>query len=156
MEKAVKFNYKLKNNKQWIGNGIKNTKKEIYSHFCNYNNVEKYILLFMSKEDVFEIIKNHCKNYFNDIIISLIHIDVYTILNNFKTIHETLYLKLLSKVKIIDETDTKTDYDSITVAKATQYDIDILNNDITELLNTNKKLQQLKKIVPEFNHQLNK
>jgi len=90
-----------------INNISLSTKKEIYSHFCNYNNVEKYILLFMSKEDVFEITKNHCKNYFNDIIISLIHIDVYTILNNFKTIHETLYLKLLSKVKIIDETDTK-------------------------------------------------
>ena len=63
---------------------------------------------------------------------------------------EKLYEELL-----IDDTDCKTDYDSITVAKPTKYDIVELNVDIDELVNTTNKLKQLKKIVPEFNHQLN-
>ncbi len=63
---------------------------------------------------------------------------------------EKLYEELL-----IDESDTKTDYDSITVAKRTYYDIAKLNKDIEELLILDNKLEQLKKIVPEFNHKTN-
>jgi len=63
---------------------------------------------------------------------------------------EKLYEELL-----IDESDAKTDYESITVAKPTKYDIDTLNKDIEELLACGDKLQKLKEIVPEFNHQLN-
>ncbi len=63
---------------------------------------------------------------------------------------EKLYEELL-----IDDSDTKTDYDSITVAKPTKYDIDELNKDIEELLACENKLEKLKEIVPEFNHQLN-
>ncbi len=63
---------------------------------------------------------------------------------------EKLYEELL-----IDDSDTKTDYDSITVAKPTKYDIDALNKDIEELLACGNKLKKLKEIVPEFNHQLN-
>ena len=63
---------------------------------------------------------------------------------------EKLYEELL-----IDDSDTQTDYDSITVAKPTQYDLEKLNKDIEELLACTNKLQKLKEIVPEFNHQLN-
>jgi UDP-N-acetylglucosamine 4,6-dehydratase len=63
---------------------------------------------------------------------------------------EKLYEELL-----IDESDKKTEYDSITVAGKTEYDISKLNIDINELLVTKDKLAQLKKIVPEFNHQVN-
>jgi len=63
---------------------------------------------------------------------------------------EKLYEELL-----IDESDAKTEYDSITVAKPTYYDFKQLNNDIQELLVVTNKLKQLKKIVPEFNHQKN-
>ena len=63
---------------------------------------------------------------------------------------EKLYEELL-----IDESDVKTEYESITVASPTPYDIDILNQDIEELLRCEDKIKQLKKIVPEFNHQLN-
>ncbi|MBU1659121.1 polysaccharide biosynthesis protein [bacterium] len=63
---------------------------------------------------------------------------------------EKLYEELL-----IDETDAKTDYDSITVAAPTKYDINKLNKDIQELLACANTLEKLKEIVPEFNHQLN-
>ncbi|QOY53417.1 UDP-N-acetylglucosamine 4,6-dehydratase (configuration-retaining) [Candidatus Sulfurimonas baltica] len=63
---------------------------------------------------------------------------------------EKLYEELL-----IDDTDCKTDYESITVAKPTLYDIDKLNRDIEELLTCKDKLAKLKEIVPEFNHQKN-
>jgi FlaA1/EpsC-like NDP-sugar epimerase len=63
---------------------------------------------------------------------------------------EKLYEELL-----IDESNAKTDYESITVAKPTSYDIDKLNKDIEELLACKNKLQKLKEIVPEFDHQLN-
>jgi FlaA1/EpsC-like NDP-sugar epimerase len=63
---------------------------------------------------------------------------------------EKLYEELL-----IDESDARTDYESITVAKATKYDIDKLNSDIDELLTCKDKLAKLRVIVPEFNHQLN-
>jgi UDP-N-acetyl-D-glucosamine 4,6-dehydratase len=60
---------------------------------------------------------------------------------------EKLYEELL-----INDSDMKTEYESITVAGKTFYDIDQLNSDINELLNTDKKLEKLKEIVPEFNH----
>ena len=63
---------------------------------------------------------------------------------------EKLYEELL-----IDDTDCKTDYESITVAKPTEYEIVKLNRDIEELLETDDKLHKLKEIVPEFNHQKN-
>ena len=63
---------------------------------------------------------------------------------------EKLYEELL-----IDDSDTKTDYESITVAKPTFYDIDKLNVDIISLLESDDKLSKLKTIVPEFNHQTN-
>ena len=63
---------------------------------------------------------------------------------------EKLYEELL-----IDDSDTKTDYESITVAKPTPYDLEKLNDDIKELLACDNQLQKLKEIVPEFNHQLN-
>lgn len=63
---------------------------------------------------------------------------------------EKLYEELL-----IDETDCQTEYDSITVAKPTYYDIAELNADIKELLVCENKLQKLKEIVPEFSHKRN-
>ncbi len=63
---------------------------------------------------------------------------------------EKLYEELL-----IDDSDCTTEYESITVAKPTHYDIKELNKDIVELLNSEDKVGQLQKIVPEFNHQLN-
>jgi len=63
---------------------------------------------------------------------------------------EKLYEELL-----IDDTDCETDYESITVAKPTHYDIEQLNRDIEELIHSSDKLSKLKEIVPEFNHQTN-
>jgi len=63
---------------------------------------------------------------------------------------EKLYEELL-----IDDTDYTTDYDSITVAKPTKYDLEQLNLDIQELLTCKDKLVKLKEIVPEFDHQTN-
>jgi len=63
---------------------------------------------------------------------------------------EKLYEELL-----LDESDTKTKYESITVAKATLYPLDKLNQDIKELLESGDQLSKLQKIVPEFKHQLN-
>ena len=63
---------------------------------------------------------------------------------------EKLYEELL-----IDESDSSTEYESITVASPTVYNINKLNSDIEELLITDKPLEKLKEIVPEFNHQLN-
>ncbi len=63
---------------------------------------------------------------------------------------EKLYEELL-----IDDTDCFTEYKSITVAKPTFYNIEKLNNDIEELVQSSDKLTKLKDIVPEFNHQLN-
>ncbi len=58
---------------------------------------------------------------------------------------EKLYEELL-----INESDAKTQYDSIMVAKPTYYAIDKLQADIDELLNSNDKIAKLKEIVPEF------
>ena len=63
---------------------------------------------------------------------------------------EKLYEELL-----IDDSDVQTQYESITVAQPTKYEIDKLNRDIEELVYTNNKLVKLKEIVPEFNHQPN-
>jgi FlaA1/EpsC-like NDP-sugar epimerase len=63
---------------------------------------------------------------------------------------EKLYEELL-----LDDSDCTTDYESITVAKPTFYDIDQLNQDIESLLKADNKLEELKKIVPEFEHNKN-
>ena len=63
---------------------------------------------------------------------------------------EKLYEELL-----IDDTDCTTDYESITVAKPTIYDLSKLNKDIKNLLISDDKVKKLKVIVPEFNHKLN-
>jgi len=63
---------------------------------------------------------------------------------------EKLYEELL-----IDESDKKTIYNSIFIAKQTFYDIEKLNKDIEELLKTENKIEKLKEIVPEFNHNAN-
>jgi UDP-N-acetylglucosamine 4,6-dehydratase len=60
---------------------------------------------------------------------------------------EKLYEELL-----ISDTDKKTEYESITVANPTEYKIDKLNVDIERLLKSDSKLEILKEIVPEFNH----
>ncbi|NOR44644.1 MAG: polysaccharide biosynthesis protein, partial [Candidatus Delongbacteria bacterium] len=60
---------------------------------------------------------------------------------------EKLYEELL-----INESDKKTEFDSITIAVAHKYDIDKLTQDIEELIATDDKLSKLKEIVPEFNH----
>ena len=64
---------------------------------------------------------------------------------------EKLYEELL-----IDESDMHTEYESITVAAPTCYAIEKLNKDIEALLISHNKLKSLLKIVPEFNHMLNK
>jgi len=66
---------------------------------------------------------------------------------------EKLYEELL-----IDDTDCTTDYEGITVARPTVYDIDKLNSDIEELVacvDDEGRLEKLKVIVPEFVHRLN-
>ena len=63
---------------------------------------------------------------------------------------EKLYEELL-----IDDSEGNTEYESITVAGKTEYDIDKLNSDIEELVNTDDKLSKLKEIVPEFDHKTN-
>lgn len=63
---------------------------------------------------------------------------------------EKLYEELL-----LDESDAQTQYESITVAKPTPYDLKQLNKDIQELLTCKDKLLKLQEIVPEFNHQIN-
>lgn len=61
---------------------------------------------------------------------------------------EKLYEELL-----INESDKKTQYESIMVAHKTDYSIDQLIKDIEELLICKDKMSKLKEIVPEFNHQ---
>jgi len=66
---------------------------------------------------------------------------------------EKLYEELL-----LEGSESKTKYESITVAKKTIYDIDKLINDIDELLNLKSDddvLDKLKEIVPEFMHNKN-
>ena len=64
---------------------------------------------------------------------------------------EKLYEELL-----IDESEMKTEYESIMVARETVYEIEKLTQDINELISTKEKLKKLKQIVPEFNHNKNK
>lgn len=63
---------------------------------------------------------------------------------------EKLYEELL-----INDSDRKTQYESITVASPTVFDIDILNKKIAELLICEDKIIKLQEIVPEFDHKLN-
>ncbi len=63
---------------------------------------------------------------------------------------EKLYEELL-----INDSDKKTDYESITVASSTKFDVDELNNQIDRLLVEDNKISILKEIVPEFNHKPN-
>ena len=63
---------------------------------------------------------------------------------------EKLYEELL-----INDGDAKTQYDSITVASKTNYDIYKLNQDIFDLVVADDKLSKLKEIVPEFEHKMN-
>ncbi|NOQ29880.1 MAG: SDR family NAD(P)-dependent oxidoreductase [Helicobacteraceae bacterium] len=60
---------------------------------------------------------------------------------------EKLYEELL-----LDDSEEKTKYGSIMVGATTIYDIDKLNKDIEELVNSSHKLEKLKEIVPEFKH----
>lgn len=61
---------------------------------------------------------------------------------------EKLYEELL-----IDDSEQKTEYDSIHVARPTFYDITRLEGDIHALISAENKIAQLKEIVVEFNHQ---
>jgi FlaA1/EpsC-like NDP-sugar epimerase len=63
---------------------------------------------------------------------------------------EKLYEELL-----IDDSKVNTEYESITVAGKTEYDIVKLNHDIFELVSTKDKIEKLKEIVPEFDHKAN-
>ncbi len=63
---------------------------------------------------------------------------------------EKMYEELL-----INDSDCNTDYESITIAKSTKYDIFKLNKDIKKLMDCEDEIAQLRYIVPEFNHQLN-
>jgi len=63
---------------------------------------------------------------------------------------EKLYEELL-----IDESDVTTEYESITIASPSLYDIKKLNQDILELIKIEDKIEKLREIVPEFNHQEN-
>src|SRR5574344_66628 len=63
---------------------------------------------------------------------------------------EKLYEELL-----INDSDKKTQYESITVASPTIFDIEELNKKIEELLVCEDKISKLKEIVPEFDHRLN-
>ena len=63
---------------------------------------------------------------------------------------EKLYEELL-----IDDSDKKTQYESITVASPTFFDIEELNKKIEELLVCEDKISKLKEIIPEFDHRLN-
>ncbi|RAX58927.1 UDP-N-acetylglucosamine 4,6-dehydratase [Helicobacter monodelphidis] len=64
---------------------------------------------------------------------------------------EKLYEELL-----IDDSEAKTQYDSIHVARPTPYSIQLLEQKIQELLTCKDKIAKLKEIVVEFNHQENK
>lgn len=58
---------------------------------------------------------------------------------------EKLYEELL-----LDESEHKTSYDSITIARSTHYPIEQLQKDIEALVQESDKIEKLKKIVPEF------
>ncbi len=52
----------------------------------------------------------------------------------------------------IDDKEKETRYSSIMIAKDTNYDIEKLQKDISELLVCEDKIKKLQEIVPEFNH----
>ncbi|WP_458699887.1 polysaccharide biosynthesis protein [Sulfurospirillum sp. 1307] len=56
---------------------------------------------------------------------------------------------------LINDSDMKTEYESITVAGKTIYEINKLNKDIYSLLSSSNKIKKLKEIVPEFDHKEN-
>jgi UDP-N-acetyl-D-glucosamine 4,6-dehydratase len=58
---------------------------------------------------------------------------------------EKLYEELL-----IDESEQKTKYSSILIARPTSYKIEKLSSDIEYLLQAEDKIEALKRIVPEF------
>jgi len=58
---------------------------------------------------------------------------------------EKLYEELL-----LDDSEQKTKYSSIFIAKPTRYDIDTLSQDIDDLLKSDSKTVNLQKIVPEY------
>lgn len=60
---------------------------------------------------------------------------------------EKLYEELL-----LDESEHRTSYESITIARATSYPIDKLIHDINSLSTRSDKIEALRMIVPEFNH----
>ncbi|QOR61798.1 polysaccharide biosynthesis protein [Sulfurovum sp. ST-21] len=60
---------------------------------------------------------------------------------------EKLYEELL-----LDESEQKTKYSSIFIARPSDYDIEQLEEDIEVLLSTENKIEILQKIVPEFVH----
>ncbi len=62
---------------------------------------------------------------------------------------EKLYEELL-----IDDSEKKTEYSSIFIANPTHYPIEQLENDIEALLQSENKIEALKRIVPEFTHQI--
>lgn len=64
---------------------------------------------------------------------------------------EKLYEELL-----IDDSNKKTQYESIFVAQQTKVNIETLKNDLNELFTCQDKLSKLKEIVPEFNHNTHK
>ena len=51
---------------------------------------------------------------------------------------------------LISDSAKKTEYESITVASPTAYDIEELNADIEALLSSHGDKEQLQKIVPEY------
>ncbi|CZE47003.1 UDP-N-acetylglucosamine 4,6-dehydratase (configuration-retaining) [Campylobacter geochelonis] len=65
--------------------------------------------------------------------------------------------KLYEEV-LIDENDKKTEFESIFVTSSSSYDLEKLNLQIKEILNSqgDEVALKLKEIVPEFNHALNK
>lgn len=58
---------------------------------------------------------------------------------------EKLYEELM-----LDESEQKTKYESIFITNPTVYDIDLLKQDISDLLDADDKISALQKIVPEF------
>jgi UDP-N-acetylglucosamine 4,6-dehydratase len=62
---------------------------------------------------------------------------------------EKLYEELL-----IDESEQKTAFESIMIARSTHYDIDRLNDDIEHLLSASDVRSALRRIVPEYTHNL--
>ena len=63
---------------------------------------------------------------------------------------EKLYEELL-----IDENDLRTDYKDIFIGRKTFYNIEKLCKDIESLIKSSEQIQELRKVLPEFEHRLN-